>query len=66
LSAQAVVQRRIQLAACTAISFHCANVCFCLQVAQRCEECDCEALLLQAGAQNKQQDSWQGFAGGEL
>ncbi|WIA20863.1 hypothetical protein OEZ85_005212 [Tetradesmus obliquus] len=37
-----------------------------LQVAQRCEQCDCEALLLQAGACNKQQDSWQGFAGGEL
>jgi hypothetical protein len=42
------------------------SACCCLQVAQRCEQCDCEALLLQAGAKNTQTDSWQGFAGGEL
>eukprot|EP00775_Hariotina_reticulata_P009341 gene9341-9504_t len=29
-----------------------------LQVAQRCECCDAEAVLLQAGAINRQQDSW--------
>lgn len=31
-----------------------------LQVAQRCEQCDCEAILQQAGAVNTQVDSWQG------
>jgi hypothetical protein len=31
-----------------------------VQVAQRSEQCDCEAVLLQAGAHSAQQDSWQG------
>lgn len=28
------------------------------QVAQRSEQCDAEAVLMQAGAANKQKDSW--------
>eukprot|EP00879_Flechtneria_rotunda_P016243 GHRR01016994.1.p1 GENE.GHRR01016994.1~~GHRR01016994.1.p1 ORF type:complete len:375 (+),score=158.83 GHRR01016994.1:245-1369(+) len=37
-----------------------------LQVAQRCEECDCEAALLQAGAKHTKQDSWQQAFTGQL
>lgn len=29
-----------------------------LQVAQRSEQCDVEAVLMQAGAVNKQRDAW--------
>lgn len=39
--------------------WYCISV---VQVAQRCEHCDAEAVLLQAGAVNRQQDSWQGFS----
>jgi hypothetical protein len=31
-----------------------------VQAAQRSEQCDCQAVLQQAGAHNAQQDSWQG------
>jgi len=49
---------------CTPDTTHCRNPthglsrCCCVQVAQRSEQCDVEAVLLQAGAVNKQKDSW--------